>query len=485
MTSLARQAFVVSASRLLNQGLMVLSPIVLVRLLSVEAFGQYREFLLYVTVLGNLAAFSLPNALLYFAGRQPSAAVGLARRVGLAVAATSTLTVLGYALVESWLPNPPLGPMLLPCMLYVLCFANLDFWEYLWLAQRRAAPVLAYTAGRLLARTGIVCLVAWLTADVLVMLWSLVALEAVRLLGAAIAWRRLAGHSMSVAPDSTWRELLEFSLPSGLVVFVSTLNRSIGGMYVGESLGDAALALLVVGGYLAGIVAPLRNSISDVLLPSLAAQARQGGTAWVPAWRRSSVQVAMLLFPVAVLSWRFAEFLISAAFSARYATAAPLLQWYAGVVALACIDVALALRVMGRTRSMLGVSVVTLAVNLGLLAVLVPRFGLQGAAAALLASTASGTAYLLWQATRALSLPMRQFVPIAGLARVAFAALLAASVLVPWFRAEQWGFAGVVTLVLVYLVAYGVLLRLLGLSEAIELQSWIRERIEVLLRLRA
>ena len=74
MTSLARQAMVVTASRLLNQGLMVLSPLVLVRLLTVDDFGAYREFLLYATVLGNLAAFSLPNSLLYFIGGQPGAA---------------------------------------------------------------------------------------------------------------------------------------------------------------------------------------------------------------------------------------------------------------------------------------------------------------------------------------------------------------------------------------------------------------------------
>ncbi len=413
MTSLARQAMVVTASRLLNQGLMVLSPLVLVRLLTVEDFGAYREFLLYATVLGNLAAFSLPNSLLYFIGRQPAGAIGYARRVAIGLGVASVLTVLVYGLIEALLPRPPLGEHLLPCLLYVLCFANLDFWEFLWLAQRQASRVVLYTAGRLAARTLLVCVVAWLTSSVAAMLWSLVALEALRLLASAAAWRRLVAGAAAVPLEASWREQLAFSLPSGLVVFVSTFNRSVGGMVVGQSVGEAALALLVIGAYLLGIVAPLRNSISDVLLPMLSAQAKQGSQAWVPAWQRSSVQVAILLFPVAVVSWRYAGPFVSVAFSERYADAAPLLRWYAGMVALACLDVALALRVMGRTRSMLGVSVVTLAVNLGLLALLLPRLGVEAAAVALLASTASGTLYLLWQATRALQLPV-MFVALLG-----------------------------------------------------------------------
>jgi O-antigen/teichoic acid export membrane protein len=476
MTSLARQAMVVTASRLLNQGLMVLSPLVLVRLLTVEDFGAYREFLLYATVLGNLAAFSLPNSLLYFIGRQPAGAVGYARRVAFGLGVASVLTVLLYGLIEALLPRPPLGEHLLPCLLYVLCFANLDFWEFLWLAQRRASRVMLYTAGRLAARTLLVCVVAWLTSSVAAMLWSLVALEALRLLVAAVAWRRIVAGAAVVPLEASWREQLAFSLPSGLVVFVSTFNRSVGGMVVGQAVGEAALALLVIGGYLLGILAPLRNSISDVLLPTLSAQAKQGSHAWVPAWQRSSVQVAILLFPVAVVSWRYAGPFVSVAFSERYAEAAPLLRWYAGMVALACLDVALALRVMGRTRSMLGVSVVTLAVNLGLLALLLPRYGVEAAAAALLLSTASGTLYLLWQATRALQVPVAAFVPLGALAKVAFAALAAALVMAPAFWFERFGLAGALVASALYVGAFVAVLHGLRLPEARDLQRRVLER---------
>jgi O-antigen/teichoic acid export membrane protein len=480
MPSLARQAFVVSASRLANQALMVLSPLVLARLLSVEAFGHYREFLLYATLLGSAASFSLPNSLLYFIGRQPAAALGYARRVALATGWASVSTVLVYAALEALLPRPPLGELLLPCLLYVLCFANLDFWEYLWLARREPGRVAAYTAGRLAARTTLVCCVAWLTGSVAWMAWSMVALEALRLAASACAWRRLAAGARAVLPESSWREQLAFALPGGLVVLLSTLNRSLGGMVVGEARGAAELALLVVGGYVLGLVSPLRNAVSDVLLPKLAAQARQGAGTWVQAWQRSSVQVSMLLFPAAVLSWRHAETFLAVAFAPAYAAAAPLLRWHAVMIALACLDFALAMRVLGRTRRMLGVSAVTIGVNLALLPLLLPRMGAEGAAAALLASTAAGSAWLAWQVARATGTGLAGLLPLAGLARVGGAALLAG--LATWPAAWAWlpPVAAACAATLAYLLAFALLLRLIGPAEypevAARLASWLAAR---------
>lgn len=474
MSSLARQALVVTATRLLNQALMVVSPIVLVRLLTVEDFGRYREFLLYSTVLGNLAAFSLPNSLLYFIGRQPAAAIGYARRIALALGVTSALTVLVYGAIEWLMPRPPLGEMLLPCLLYVLFFSNLDFWEFLWVAQGKPDRVLAYTSGRLLARMVLVCAVAWLASSLQAILWSLVALEALRFAISAVAWRRIVAGAPPVAPEAPWREQLWFCVPNGIVVFAWTFNSSIGGMIVGQAINEAALAQLVVGSYLLMIISPLRNSVSDVLMPKLAAQARESATGWLPLWRSSTVQVAILLVPAAVLSWAFAEPLITLLFGSRFVEAAGLLRWQTAMVAVSCLDLALAMRVMGRTHEMLVTTVLTLIVNVGLLLLLVPRLGIDGVAIALLASHCSALVYLAWRARSILGIAMTRIVPFDGLAKVTLAGLAAAAVLVPSFWVDTLGIVGVIAASTLYGALFALLLVLVRLPEALDVLQRLR-----------
>ena len=55
----------------MNQGLVIISPILLVRLLTVEEFGRYREFLLYAGLLTTFCAFGINNSLLYFIPARP------------------------------------------------------------------------------------------------------------------------------------------------------------------------------------------------------------------------------------------------------------------------------------------------------------------------------------------------------------------------------------------------------------------------------
>ena len=50
---------------------MLISPVILVRLLSVHEFGMYREFLVYVSVLASIAGFGVNSSLLRFVPDDP------------------------------------------------------------------------------------------------------------------------------------------------------------------------------------------------------------------------------------------------------------------------------------------------------------------------------------------------------------------------------------------------------------------------------
>src|SRR5262245_35213410 len=149
---LGSQAAVLTATRLANFALLLLSPVVLVRLISVREFGHYREFVLYASLLQSLAAFSIPESLLYFIPRHAQSPWRVVRHSVLLTAATSGLVVIVLIAADLLMNRTLVGPYLLPLSLYVLFLVNLDFWEVFLIATRRAKLVVGYTAVRLGSR---------------------------------------------------------------------------------------------------------------------------------------------------------------------------------------------------------------------------------------------------------------------------------------------------------------------------------------------
>src|SRR5688500_16333154 len=181
----------------MNQGLVVISPILLVRLLTVEEFGRYREFLLYAGLLTTFCAFGINNSLLYFIPARPNSVRQMVRQATVMTFGTSVLVV-GITLLADYIAKGAiLGSLQLPVAIYVLLFVNLDFWEFYWLSLKRPLPVFAYTTGRLIARIVVVVTAASIWRDVLPIVWSLIGLETLRIVVSAFAWRRATSKTES------------------------------------------------------------------------------------------------------------------------------------------------------------------------------------------------------------------------------------------------------------------------------------------------
>jgi len=266
------RAAVISITRLMNQGLVLISPMLLTRLLSVEQFGQYREFLLYASVLDVLAAFNITTSLLRFVAHQPEHRQQFVDQAILMTLSTSVLVLVATSLLNWIFDGAIVGNYMLPLSIFVFVYVNFDFWEHLWLAQRRVGSVFAYTTGRLIARILTVVTAAWLSSDVHVIIWSLVGLESVRFVASLFMWARHRGAEHSL--ESGWREQLRFCGPAGAATVLISLNKSMGSLSVAKMLGPIGLAHYSIGTYMRPILTVLRNSMSDALLPEMSQQHR-------------------------------------------------------------------------------------------------------------------------------------------------------------------------------------------------------------------
>lgn len=469
---------------MMNYGLILISPMILVRLLSVEDFGRYREFLVYTTLMGGIAAFGVNSSLLRFIPNNPEAGWRFVNQAVVMTLVSSMLVVGGMLTLTSFAGGELVGGYAVPLALYVLLFVNMDFWEFLWLAEKRASAVLRYTTARLVARIAVVTTSAALTNDVATIIWSIICLEAVRLAISVIGWR-VRGRAAPAKQEPRWREQLEYCLPFGAALVVVTINKSLGSLFVAKLMGPAALAQFVIGTYLQPVINVVRNSLSDVVLPEMSARTAASAADRLRLWRRSTVVTAIVLFGASVLLARFAEVIVVTLFSDTYRPAVVLFQIYLLTFLRETLDFGIPLRAINRNQPILHANLIALALRAVLMIVLIPLWGLIGAVAAMVTSRFIEGSYLAVQAARALDVPLLELAPWRELACILAVAVLAGAVLFGDFWTEYLGVFGLIPASAAYLVTFALLLRRLDIPEVDLLLRKLRSAPALILKRRA
>jgi O-antigen/teichoic acid export membrane protein len=469
MAGIVKQTALLSAARIANYGLMLISPIILVRLLTVEQFGQYRQFVLYASLLQLIAAFSFAESLLYLIPSYPRSPWRVIGQTSLFVAASSAAVVLLLLLAMAFGLGNVFGPEPWALAAYVILFVNIDFWEFYFLATNRPVAVFLYTAGRLAARMGVVISAAYFAHDVAVIIWSLVGLETLRLAAAAASWRALALPAREPPVPGLWREQLRFCLPAGTAALVYLVNRNLGSIVISRLLGPAALAMFTIGTYGEFVYLAIGNSIAAVLLPELVRLngiAREEG---LKLWKKVTIVRCMLLLPTAVFLARYAYEIVTTAFGQHYLPAAAVMQVYTLFLVRGCLDFSPVVRSINRTRVLVYGSMAAMLANILLLMLLMPRMGIRGAIAALVLSSFAEAVTFGWWATRLYGMSIIQMVPWEGIGKVVLAVAGAALLTLHGAWTDHFGPLGVVLAGATFAAALIAALLLLRVPEAREL----------------
>jgi O-antigen/teichoic acid export membrane protein len=500
MSGLGNRTAILTLSRLASYGLQLISPIFLVRLLTVADFGRYREFLLYASILQAFAQFSINDSLLYCVPANPGSPWRLARQTALLTLCSSMLVVLVLVALDSSSGGQLVNGYLVPLAAYTLFSVNLDFWEYFWLANGRAQPVFFYSAGRLAVRVLVVVITAGLTHDFRVVIWALVALEGTRLVGAAIALLVFDRSRREPPLREPWRDQIRFCVPSGTASLLAMANRNISNVIVARSLGAVALAQYAIGRFGEPVVATVRNSVSAVILPEMVRKDREGsqpgtardtcllardarsqaaqvgkgpqvGTA-LALWQKATVVNTIMLFPIVVLVARYAQPLVGLVFGANYLSAALIMQIYMLVVIRECFDFAPALRAVNRNRPLVESNVAGLVTCAVAMLLLIPVAGLAGAMWAFVIASYVDVTWLGWRTRQAYGVRVSELLPWWSIARTALAAAVASVLIANSVWTEVFGRAGIVLAGLAYLAAFALLLQVMRIPEAMVLQAW-------------
>ncbi len=374
----------------------------------------------------------------------------------------------------------PWGPYILA---YTLLSVNVDFFESYWIAKQHTRLAFIYSSSRLILRLLIAVLIAYFTEDVRTIIYSLIALEFVRILVGLRIWRSLVRPEDPPRPGLA-KQQRDYCLPLTISMTVGTFNKNIGNVLIARMIGPEALALYSVSTYAVPILYVLRNSVSEALLPKLAGEASAEGRAPnLALWSRTNALFAIILVPIGVLLARYAELTINTLFSEKYLAAVPLFQVFLISLITDTVDFGVSFRLLNITRKFVRGYVIGMVLNLTTLVILLPRIGPMAASIALMAGQFFAMFYFGYVQSRVTGMSYARTLGLPVFFRVAVASVCAAPLLFIPVSDGAIDILIAAASAAVFLAVYLAVLWAIGKGDARDLLQDAKDRAFQLLRL--
>ena len=446
---LGRRALSLGAANATDYALQFLLPVVLVRCLETEDFGQYRLLWLAVGTVMAVVTQAMSGSLHFFLPRADAAAKRLyINQTLLFLGAAGAVAAWAVSAADPWLPQSLHAlAQHASVPLFVMLWVLASLLDLLPTIEERVAWQARATVGLAALRSVALSLAAFVTGELAPVLWVLLAFVGFKV---ALLLFYVARYHGLRPPLARWRVLrhqVGYAAPFGAT----------GALYGLRLQADqwVAAALFSVGQFaafsIAAVLGPLvnlcRQSALHAFLPGMSRQHAAGDVAGMLALnRRANAMVAAAVFPLLAFAFVFAEEIVTVVYTAAYGDAAPVMRVY--IVGLAALVIELTSLVLlleqGSFALRLGAAVLAASVALSWGAA--QAFGLAGAAAGSVAAVYLDLGFTLRRIAQRTGVPLAQLQDWRALGLALLLGALAA--------AFAWGVVGL------YLAASAALVRL-------------------------
>ena len=336
---LARRAFSLGAVKAFDHVMQFLLPVVLVRCLDAATFGEYRLVWLAAGTVLALATLGMPGALYYFLPRSDAPARRLyVHHTVLFLALTGLAAAFVVSPLNPWLP-PTLAPLakyhaLVPA--FVLLWVVTVLLDFLPTVEERIPLQAIATISVGAARTLLLAAGAWLTGDLGVMLWLLLAVVLFKLALLVAYIQRFHGWGRPWFAAPRFRDQIRYAAPFGLSSAFYIL-RSQADQWVAATLfalhSFAAFSIAAIVGQVVNV---FRASVLEAFMPSMSRMEAAGDMKSAMEMNaRANETVGWLLYPFLGFAFAFAEDLVALVYTSSYVDAAPVMRVYiVGLVVL-------------------------------------------------------------------------------------------------------------------------------------------------------
>ena len=326
---LTRRAALLAAAKFIAFGLSALMPLVLVRTLSVPAFGLYKQAFLIVSTALMLFGLQVAASAYYFMPRLPGKRPQIAFNVLIFYTVIGAAVALLFAAFPSWVTvlfkSTDLVPSTPLIGLAILLWLVSSFLEIVTVADGDVRSASAFIVLSQLTRTLLLLAAAVLFGSVRALVAAAVVQGALQCVILFAYLRRRFGRFWRSFDWPLFKSQLGNALPFGLGGLAYVVQSDMHNYFVSYYFDPAAFALYAVGCFQLPLFSLLLDSVGSVLIPEIARlQVEADRRAIFLLWVSAARKIAFFFVPACAFLLLMRHDFITALFTDRYAGAVPI-----------------------------------------------------------------------------------------------------------------------------------------------------------------
>jgi O-antigen/teichoic acid export membrane protein len=431
---LAVQAFWLTFAKFISAIFGIVTPILLVRILSQQEYGVYKQVFLFTGTATNFAAFSVGVSAFYFMPRQPQRGGQIALNILVYNVAVGLIPLLALTLYPPIITLifrggnlQPYAPML---GIFIVLLLNASLVEMIPTAMQDVRNSTLFVVGTQLFKASVVVAAALIFRTVRSIVLAC-------MLAAALSVAILIRY-LYVRFGAFWKhfdlhfffEQLMYALPLGAYGIIWVFRKDLDNYFVSYMYPSAEYAIYAIGWLEVPLIQLFAESMLSVMVVRISALHQEGRTQDIRNVLASAInRLATVQFPIYALLLVAGRDLIVFFYTKAYAASAPIFYVTITLIVLNVFIYDPVVRAYLELRKF--ILVVRIGVLVGLAIVLAPvihHFGMIGAALTAVLGDLTERIIVGWKVCRTIEATSRDLLLLTDVLRIAGVAAVAALV---------------------------------------------------------
>ncbi len=458
------------------------SPIIMVRLMSTDQYGTYRQVLFISALAVVLIRFSIPKSLYYFFPRMSgNLRVLFSQSISVLFLLSSVGAIIFYILGRyfHFLPSGVTVDYVALITIYILIESMAYILDHIFILEKKPRHAFVLTTSNATLRLSLVVGAILLFQSVIGILYVLILLSSFRLIILIGYLIKRYGLRFGIFDRKFLSEQFRYTMPLAATGIIGLVGRDIDKGIIGALMTPIDFAIYSIGGLgIIGAVNLLYTSTGNICFQRFGELAMDKNMEGIRSlWHKMVVANALVTVPMVFFCYTFAEQIITLLFTEKYLLSANIWRINMMVLLIKMAGHGYIPMALGKTRAILTANIIRFVLIVPLSFLLITKFGILGGAIAFVSGFWLNAIIQLYIGKRALNVTISKFFPWR---RVMSIFIICAIPALLMLYIANLGMSNVSTLIvggLIYFTVIVIIYKLLGYINISDLKSILRPSI--------